>query len=61
MAANPQRQTPLPKDPSDPVDPNADPPSEPSNRWAFRLSVGPRFVLWDGPAVTFHLSEILSV
>lgn len=40
MAANPQRQTPLQKDPSDPVAPNANPPSRLPNRWAFYTSVG---------------------
>ena len=61
MAANPQRQTPLPKDPSDPVVPDANPPCKPPNRQAFYTRSRLWSVLWDGPAVTFHLSEILSV
>lgn len=40
MAANPQRQTPLPRDPSDHVVPTANPPSKPPDRWAFYACVG---------------------
>ena len=40
MAVNPQRQTPLQKDPSDPVAPNANPPSRLPSHWAFYTSVG---------------------
>lgn len=40
MAANPQRQTPLPKDPSDPVRLNASPASNPPNHLAFHTTAG---------------------